>query len=408
MERERLTQLVEEPGNVGRGDMSDLNALAERYPWFAGAQVLRSLGEHKSGDVLSEETLHDTSAHVPSRTVLFDLIARAGSLVQRTLTVVPKTDPIAVKVLEPLPTPVDVPEPMAVVETPVMSIPEIIQDAAVPEPIAVVDVPTIKLPEPTIEDVSAPFEQVTEELALLQAVDDLVDQSGPQALATEADPLERQIMEAAMASVYDFTWLHEKASAEIHVERSSPLPGPPPIFPPQEPLLPIAPFEHKRSITRHDKLSFTAWLDAIEETAKPEAPAVQRNAAIPTAISDWIRPIPEVVAPATEAPRFAAEKPATKPLPKESLGTADLIDRFIKQQAPVTPPKVEFFTPQQAAKRSLDDKAGLVTETLARVYVKQGNGPKAIEAYKRLALKYPAKSAYFAALAKELEDQLNK
>jgi hypothetical protein len=90
------------------------------------------------------------------------------------------------------------------------------------------------------------------------------------------------------------------------------------------------------------------------------------------------------------------------------LDTKALIDRFIQDQAPASPAKAAFFTPQQAAKRSLDDKAGLVTETLARVYAKQGNLPKAIDSYKRLALKYPEKSAYFAALQKELEAQLNK
>ena len=189
---------------------------------------------------------------------------------------------------------------------------------------------------------------------------------------------------------------------------------PPPIFPPQEPLVPIAPFEHKRAITRHDKLSFTAWLDATEETAKPQAPDVQRNAEIPTAISDWIRAEPEVEAPPAEptpedsvVDQRTVAKPAVKPLPKESLGTSDLIDRFINQQ-PTVAAKSEFYTPQQAAKRSLDDTLGLVTETLARVYEKQGNLPKAIDAYHRLALKYPAKSAYFAALRKELEGQLNK
>jgi predicted Zn-dependent protease len=50
----------------------------------------------------------------------------------------------------------------------------------------------------------------------------------------------------------------------------------------------------------------------------------------------------------------------------------------------------------------------MVTETLAKVYVKQGNLPKAIEAYHKLALKYPEKSAFFAALAKELEVQQHK
>jgi tetratricopeptide (TPR) repeat protein len=49
----------------------------------------------------------------------------------------------------------------------------------------------------------------------------------------------------------------------------------------------------------------------------------------------------------------------------------------------------------------------LVTETLARIYEKQGNLQKAIDAYRKLALKYPEKSAYFAALSRSLEEQLN-
>ena len=86
----------------------------------------------------------------------------------------------------------------------------------------------------------------------------------------------------------------------------------------------------------------------------------------------------------------------------------DLIDRFIRQQEPPPLPKSEFYTPQQAGKRSLDDSDGLVTETLAKVYVKQGNLPKAIDTYYKLGLKYPEKSAFFAALAKELEVQQHK
>ena len=38
----------------------------------------------------------------------------------------------------------------------------------------------------------------------------------------------------------------------------------------------------------------------------------------------------------------------------------------------------------------------LMTETLAKLYSKQGNIQKAVEAYKILSLKYPKKSIYFA------------
>ena len=73
MERERLNRLVEAPGAVAASDLAELKALAERFPWFAGAQVLSAVGEHRSGDVLSDEYLSQAAAHIPSRSVLFDL-----------------------------------------------------------------------------------------------------------------------------------------------------------------------------------------------------------------------------------------------------------------------------------------------------------------------------------------------
>ena len=85
-----------------------------------------------------------------------------------------------------------------------------------------------------------------------------------------------------------------------------------------------------------------------------------------------------------------------------------LIDQFIAHSTPPPVARTGFFKPQVVAKQSLDDTSGLVTETLARIHAQQGNLAKAIETYQRLALKYPDKSAYFAALSKALEARLNK
>ncbi|MBL7950553.1 MAG: hypothetical protein JNM62_02435 [Flavobacteriales bacterium] len=408
MERERLTRLVQDAAAVERGDLADLDALAKRFPWFAGAQVLRSVGVQRAGDVLADETLRDAAAHVPSRSALFDVV-RQGNAAPKP--VVAKSN---VALSEP-------PPPASVVAQPTLQ-PEPKAEAVAGAPIAA-EVLTIVRPEP--EPVPEPVVEAgvtetpstelpvlqpqEEELAVREALDELLDASeGEPAEAGEDDPLERQILESALASAYDFTWTQDTPA-----RTPSPDPIPPPeepiTFPSKGPLVANVPLERKPAITRHGKHSFMDWLEADNAGSTAETKPKPQAEPVPTAISDWVRSEPaEQDEEVEDRPIHIRQKPPVKPLPEDPTATSDLIDAFIKQQAPAPATKAEFFTPQQAAKRSLDDKAGLVTETLARVYAKQGNVPKAIEAYRRLALKYPEKSAYFATLQKELEAQLNK
>ena len=92
---------------------------------------------------------------------------------------------------------------------------------------------------------------------------------------------------------------------------------------------------------------------------------------------------------------------------KQSLESKiDLIEEFVNKDRP-RPEKERFFSPSIQAKKSLDDQMTFVTETLARVYLEQGNYEKAKIAYKQLSLKYPKKSSFFAAQI-ELVDKLIK
>lgn len=89
--------------------------------------------------------------------------------------------------------------------------------------------------------------------------------------------------------------------------------------------------------------------------------------------------------------------------PKLQKKDDKLIDRFIQEQPRIQPSKTAFYNPVNMARKSVQDSDEFLTETLARIYAKQGNIPKAIRAYQKLSLKFPEKTAYFAALIEELK-----
>ncbi len=84
----------------------------------------------------------------------------------------------------------------------------------------------------------------------------------------------------------------------------------------------------------------------------------------------------------------------------------DLIDKFINNEggkielndAPDTPPPLESNKTEEK-----EGDEGVFTETLARIYIKQGQYSKALEIIKRLNLNYPKKNVYFADQIRFLE-----
>jgi len=87
----------------------------------------------------------------------------------------------------------------------------------------------------------------------------------------------------------------------------------------------------------------------------------------------------------------------------------DLVNIFIESGAVINKPKREkFFSPSESAKISLIENDEIVTETLARVYLEQGHFDKSIQAYKKLSLKFPQKSSFFADQIKLIYDLKEK
>lgn len=93
---------------------------------------------------------------------------------------------------------------------------------------------------------------------------------------------------------------------------------------------------------------------------------------------------------------------------EKKLTKKEIIEKFIAENPSISRPKAEFFNPISVAQNSITDQEEIVSETLAGIYIKQGHKEKAISVYRKLCLKYPEKSVYFAGLIEALKKEVKQ
>lgn len=108
-----------------------------------------------------------------------------------------------------------------------------------------------------------------------------------------------------------------------------------------------------------------------------------------------------------DAPKEEVAEPKLDKSSNSVEEVTDLLEKFLTSNKRIKKEKREFFKAEQKAQQSETDDSQLVSETLAKLYVKQELYEKAIDAYKKLSLQIPDKSSYFAARISELEEKIN-
>jgi hypothetical protein len=93
----------------------------------------------------------------------------------------------------------------------------------------------------------------------------------------------------------------------------------------------------------------------------------------------------------------------------KKLLMSELIDKFIIANPRIEPIKDKSYVPNDdISKPFVEDAGGLVTETLAKIYVNQGYYSRAMDIYEKLSLKFPEKSSYFASQIEKVKEYIKK
>jgi hypothetical protein len=126
------------------------------------------------------------------------------------------------------------------------------------------------------------------------------------------------------------------------------------------------------NITTTERYSFVVWLDRIQDQPPPETMGTTSG---------------------------QSSRPG---------GNIDLIDKFLDSNPRIISSPEAEEEQEDISIQSVTEDEGLITDTLAQIYIKQGFYSKAIFAYEKLSLKFPEKSRYFASQIEKIKKIINE
>jgi hypothetical protein len=89
----------------------------------------------------------------------------------------------------------------------------------------------------------------------------------------------------------------------------------------------------------------------------------------------------------------------------KEISVDELIEKFIREEPRISKVTDKDLSDVNIKGEDVSPIYDIATETLAKVYLKQGEKTKAIKIYEQLILKFPEKSSYFAAQIKKIKKE---
>jgi len=393
--QEKLIHIAQFPHEINAADARELEELTRKFPYFSLPYTL--LGHYYAlhKDYRMEENLHQAALRTFNRSWLHAYIHQTPAAQVETESV-PSEQVFEVAAVEA--------EETAALE-------HASQEVEIAAPSEEVLVPEVEA-EAEVEETILPAQKIaTEETAIAVEAEALEEHSpATDALEDALDLLmpefTSRIIEPATSEDMELEVFEEIQEFEISREPKT-----------ESAVL----FEEKASADNWSDLPDLMLVPVQEKAAEEEVaptkvaatapilytasgyniedyfPADAKDTAAPTDFFSWL-----------SKPTFHEEavQEQVAVLPEENADTKmDIIDRFIKAKPSIRKPAATFFNPMESAKRSETLPDGLVTETLAGVYLKQDNFAGAIRIYEKLMLKFPEKITYFAGLIDNIKKE---
>ena len=377
MNKDQFYKQLEQPQLLSRDDIDSLQELVEQYPYFASARILLAKALHSANDHRFDEALQMAAVFAGDRKVLYDLVMKENlkkKIRDLDEAVSQETDEIESEEVE-------TPEVESAEEPPKAEgeeIPEV-EEEQVPGPV-----------ESEAEEITPdePIESLEEETEEVAAAEPEAEETEEEAESEEAEIIEEDRDKEKVYDEYEREILYEAINSSISQEVSED----------QEP---------EKSTNLKEGEETKVEVEATEEREKEV-----QTSATPTSFSEWLRKRADeihynekagVEKPSAPVEEIEKSESAQEGLEEAKPSQDELIEQFIEREPKITPKKADMFSSENLAKMSVVEDESFVTETMAKIFAKQGNIRKAKRAYKLLSLKYPEKSIYFANQIKKLQ-----